>query len=290
MAITSALPGDVGTVRLMSGSALFVTLDSCRYDTFVAARAPTMKGIAPLHRAAAPGYFTFSSHMAMFMGFTPGVAQCAEPFINPKFAKVARMLGGGWRAGNHELYHLSGRNIVDGLRRLGYLTIGTAAMGWFDTASETGQLLTSDFEHFWYSGVGLRPQLDWLLRHIAAATRPVFAFLNVGETHVPYHYEGAPWDRGYNPCLPFGLANDADECRRRQLACVEWIDRHMSGLLEVFADELILLCADHGDCWGEDGLWEHGIYHPKVVEVPLLLRTPSARVGRPPVKDAVPPV
>lgn len=33
-----------------------------------------------------------------------------------------------------------------------------------------------------------------------------------------------------------------------------------------------MVCADHGDAWGEDGVWEHGIHHPKVVEVPLVLR------------------
>ena len=33
-----------------------------------------------------------------------------------------------------------------------------------------------------------------------------------------------------------------------------------------------IVCADHGDCWGEDGLWEHGISHPCTLTVPLLLR------------------
>jgi len=33
-----------------------------------------------------------------------------------------------------------------------------------------------------------------------------------------------------------------------------------------------VVCADHGDAWGEEGLWEHGINHPKVFEVPLLMR------------------
>jgi len=27
-----------------------------------------------------------------------------------------------------------------------------------------------------------------------------------------------------------------------------------------------------GDCRGEDGKWEHGIHHEKVLEVPLLFR------------------
>ena len=37
-------------------------------------------------------------------------------------------------------------------------------------------------------------------------------------------------------------------------------------------DASIVLTADHGDCWGEDGLWEHGISHRRTLEVPLLMR------------------
>ena len=35
-------------------SVLFVTLDSCRYDTFAAADAPHLKAVAPFHAAQAP--------------------------------------------------------------------------------------------------------------------------------------------------------------------------------------------------------------------------------------------
>ena len=30
-----------------------------------------------------------------------------------------------------------------------------------------------------------------------------------------------------------------------------------------------MACGDHGECFGEDGYWGHGINHPKVFEVPL---------------------
>lgn len=32
-----------------------------------------------------------------------------------------------------------------------------------------------------------------------------------------------------------------------------------------------LIYGDHGDAWGEDGLWEHSIFHQSVHEVPLIL-------------------
>lgn len=255
----------------LASSILFVTLDSCRYDTFRDADVPNLKGIGKLHRAMAPGNFTYGSHAAMFVGFTPGVAQQAAPFVNPKFGKIFKMVGAGFPGKGSEYIALQGRNIIDGLKKSGYLTIGSGAVGWFNPETETGRHLTGDFDHFFFSG-SLERQLAWLSHYLQSNDRPVFAFLNIGETHVPYYFEGAPWDAGTNPCIPFGVKNDADECRRRQRACLEFVDEKLAPLLTSFQDATVLVCADHGDCWGEDGLWEHGIHHEKVLEVPLLFR------------------
>lgn len=258
---------------------LFVTLDSCRFDTFAAASAPNLKVIGALHRAYSPSHFTFGAHAAFFMGFTPGDAARREPYVNPKYAKIFRM-GGGGHAGKAPAYvDLEGRSIVDGFARLGYATIGSGAVGWFDPSTDTGRVLSSDFERFHYGGGGaaFAVQREWLLAEIESArcrARRVFAFANLAETHVPYYHVGAPWEAAYNPCVPFAERNDAAESRRRQLACVEWIDREIAPLLDAFADGAIVVCSDHGDCWGEDGVWEHGVYHEKTLEVPLLFRLP----------------
>lgn len=255
-------------------SILFVTLDSCRYDTFLAADAPNLKAVGELHRAMAPGNFTYGSHAAMFVGFTPGIAARSESFINPKFGKIFKIAGGGFPGKGTEFMTLAGRNIVDGLKRKGYLTLGSGAVGWFNPQTETGQQLTQDFDHFYFPGDGhsLAKQLDWLTERLSTADRPIFAFLNIGETHVPYYFAGAPWPLEVNPCVPFAETNDAAECRRRQIACLEFVDEKLAPLLHAFSDSSIIACADHGDCWGEDGLWEHGIHHEKVLEVPLLFR------------------
>ena len=255
-------------------SVLFITLDSCRYDTFEAAATPNLKAVGPLYRAMAPGNFTYSSHMAMFMGFTPGDAMRRERFINPKYGKLFKMIGAGYPSKGTEHFTLHGRNIIDGFKRLGYLTLGAGAMAWFNPAAETGRVLSQDFERFFFEGHSSLPQqMQWIGQNLPMDRRPAFVFLNVGETHVPYHYEGAPWDRRSNPCKPFSDSNDAAECRRRQTACVEYVDAMLAPLLGAFAQSTILVCADHGDCWGEDGLWEHSIHHPKVMEVPLMFRT-----------------
>ena len=84
---------------------------------------------------------------------------------------------------------------------------------------------------------------------------PLFVFLNVGETHVPYWHEDANWEQWPNPCIPFE-ENDA------LVKKVEDVRLRLSGLtlrfLLIGLQKLYHPCrADHGDCWGEDGLWEH---------------------------------
>jgi len=273
-----AISQDLGylvAMPVLAESALLITLDSCRYDTFAEAHAPNLKSLGPLHRAMAPANFTYASHAAMFVGFTPGVAELREPWVNPKFSKIFKLAGPAFPGKARDRFSLEGRSIVDGFRRKGYLTAGSGAVGWFDPDTETGALLSRDFEAFHYAGDthSIGRQVAWLLEQIAGAPeRPVFAFLNVGETHVPYYHQGAAWDRHENPCVPFSDTNDAGICRQRQRACVEFVDRELEPLLAAFAGAAIVVCGDHGDCWGEDGLWEHGISHPKVLEVPLIFR------------------
>lgn len=252
-------------------SILFITLDSCRYDTFERAALPAMKQVGALHKVMAPGNFTFASHMAMFAGFTPGAPTVNVPFVNPKYGKIFRMGGFGGIA--EPFVRLNGHNIIDGFNRAGYLTIGVGSAGWFDPKKETSKLLNQDFQHFYHPGntFSLNKQLDWVFSQLASKSQPVFLFMNLGETHVPYYYENAPWEKK-NLCVPFAADNDAAECARRQKACLEWVDGRLQSLLSDFQNANIVLTADHGDAWGEDGLWEHGIHHPKVLEVPLLLR------------------
>jgi hypothetical protein len=262
-------------------SVLLITLDSCRYDTFLETDLPNLKGIGPLYRAMAPSHFTFGSHASFFVGFTPGIADGAPiPYANPKFTRIFKLQAPGPQGGRKPYFELEGANIVEGFRRRGFVTLGTGAVDWFNPALPATKTLVSDFDQFYYPGnsyhASLRPQLAWVEERLNETTRPVFLFVNIGETHVPYYFEGAPWDPEFCPCLPFGGAtNDAIQCRYRQRECLRYVDAALAPLLQTFEAAAIVLCGDHGDCWGEDGLWEHGIAHEKVFEVPLVLRLPD---------------
>ena len=264
-------------------SVLLITLDSCRYDSFRRSSTPAMDRVGPLHRAMAPSHFTFGSHAAIFKGFLPSV-RAARPLLNSKLAKLFRLAHAGWPGKEQEEFQLEGPSIIQGFRRLGYRTVGSGAVGWFDPATETGRCLTTEFERFFYPGSTwqLEEQLAWIeaQRRDMQPDQPLFLFLNVGETHVPYWHAGALWDRNDNPCVPFQRSSHERRrtCRRRQRACLEHVDALLSPLLESFSAATIVLSADHGDCWGEDGLWEHGISHRFTLEVPLLMRVRGAAI------------
>lgn len=265
-----------------AASVLFITLDLCRFDTFVAANAVALKEVAPLHKAHAPSHFTYGSHAAMFIGFTPGVV-AAQParFLNPKFARLFRLARAGFAGYAEPGFAIDGRDIVHGFRNAGYSTIGTGAMGWFDPASSVSEGLISGFDDFFFAGrAGVKHQVHWVEETLARhAGRDSFVFINVGETHVPYHFIGASWDSSDNPCVPFQVVDRRDECSERQRLCCEYADRALGPLLSRFRNATTIVCADHGDCWGEDGLWEHGVSHPMTLTVPLLIRYKGVPVG-----------
>jgi len=264
-------------------SVLFITLDSCRYDTFIGAHLQNLKTPGPVHKAIAPSYFTYASHSAMFVGFTPGVPLARQSYLNPKFGRIFRLKGGGFSPQWRDGFQLSGANIIAGFSKLGYLTIGTGAVRWFDPDTPTGSILSAPFDHFFYPGniFFLRRQLSWVEERIATVQgQPVFVFINVGETHVPYYYNGAPWSLSDNPCRPFQTVDRSQDCRIRQTACLEYADRELGSILQLFKDATIVICGDHGDCWGEDGLWEHGVSHEMTLTVPLIVRMMGKDVGR----------
>jgi hypothetical protein len=87
---------------LDKSSVLFVVLDSCRFDTFASAKLPNLRSVGPLFRASAPSYFTFGSHAAMFVGFTPGLAELERSYLNPKFGKIFKITGPGYSGKGRE--------------------------------------------------------------------------------------------------------------------------------------------------------------------------------------------
>jgi arylsulfatase A-like enzyme len=120
--------------------------------------------------------------------------------------------------------------------------------------------------------------------------QPAFYMLNVGETHYPYalpHEDPKDWPRISGVHGVFKHMGDPaadapeqffdqaqlDELRQRQVDAVAYLDENVFPRLfeKLPADTWVVVTADHGELFGEDGLFGHGpIQHPKVTEVPFV--------------------
>jgi arylsulfatase A-like enzyme len=120
--------------------------------------------------------------------------------------------------------------------------------------------------------------------------RPTFHLLNIGETHYPYatpgddasrwphlsgvhgavQWMGTPTPEGRAAPRTLTMA-EMHEAHDRQVNAVRYVDDLFGTLFErVPEDTYIIVTADHGDLFGEDGMFGHGpVIHEKVLEVPL---------------------
>ena len=70
------------------------------------------------------------SHAAMFVGFTPWVPGTREPYVNPKYAKIFKLVGAGFPGKGEEFVQLEGRSIIEGFKGRGYAAIAMAMVRW----------------------------------------------------------------------------------------------------------------------------------------------------------------
>lgn len=151
-----------------------------------------------------------------------------------------------------------------GLSGLGYRTVCIGGVGFFSNQTKLGRVLPGLFqESYWSPRTGTdypdstRHQVDIALEVLRRNDRkPVFLFLNVAATHTARHM--------YLP----GETRDSWESR---FAALAYADTQLGRLLAAMPGPgrwLIILCADHGEAFGEDGHHGHGIAHPSVWTVP----------------------
>lgn len=249
---------------------VMITLDSCRYDTFVRAEMPVLKSQCTFKKAFAQGTFTYPSHLAMYSGFFPSICEMIA-YYN-RLEKYLLFIRGGNKIVDSFLeFPVGTTSIVNGFRRLGYRTFGLGAMEWFRHPN-----LASEFDRFHMTGIHMRRQIDLFLQEAAdAQTAPIFALLNIGETHDPYRHGGqidvssrVSTELRRSPSSALSL-----ELFERQVDCCEFIDRGIAPVIDWAAeqsrDTVFVVCADHGECFGEDGLYGHGFFHEMVITVPM---------------------
>jgi hypothetical protein len=234
-----------------------ITLDSVRFDQYLTARTPFLDSIGTVHRAKAHADSTFPSHM----GLLHGCLHLPEGYNRKAYTFAPWM--------------------PSVLKDKGYNTIAAVSMPWIHKKA-----FGRGFDHFFehpFGEKGPMAPLETLLPKASDCLAPGknFLFLNIGETHFPYSItcQDMFWDG-----MLFSLVNDpasvplevAEDMKRDQVKAIEWVDRTLDNFFSVYADDpeydwLFYVTADHGELFGEHGLWLHGHgCFPEEIDVPVV--------------------
>jgi arylsulfatase A-like enzyme len=248
---------------------MWIVLDSVRFD--VAQRAhergetPNLSSLIPRGWECrhSPGTFTLPSHSAMFSGFLP------TPKERPKSGSIAAPRMPGIDALSADTFLFDEAGIPQALAARGYRTVCIGGVGFFANIIPITKLLPSFFqETFWKPryGPGRRDAIgaQWKVAQqvLEETEQPLLLFMNVATTHHPtaMYLEGA--------------TDSTPESVESQAASLRFADQELAPLCEALLARrfqrptVLILCSDHGDAFGEDGLWGHRLSHPTVLNIP----------------------
>ncbi len=262
---------------------VLVTYDSCRYDTLIQARTPNLDKYGHIYSGWTSATFTYPAHAAFFMGILPMVNE-ALPYLNRFHTQLINLNQTGQAAehtyGRRTLRLKAGnQDMIYGLRQSGYYTVGSGSALWFDKKN-----LIGNFNHFQFKHAQSAPkQINYVLEKIGkySKDKPFFAFMNFIETHTPYMHYGsdrAEFAMGARGFMRFPPQEDpifkdshGGKLHTAQIKAAEHLDIQMGDFLKQLpGNTLVIVTADHGEAFGEDGFWGHGVYHPTVMNVPMM--------------------
>ncbi|HEX8086620.1 MAG TPA: sulfatase-like hydrolase/transferase [Solirubrobacteraceae bacterium] len=261
-----------------------VTLDSCRYDSWTAAAPENLARLGPVERRYSYVSWTAPSHFNLLMGLLPHTNPrhvYASEYYKRDFARYGERLG----VADMEFRRLLPSLWLPRFLRdsLGYSTHALVSLPVLNPHTILNQAFDS------YEMMPRHNDMAAMLDRLRFdAERPSFHLLNVGETHYPYALPSeAPdeWPRlhGVHGVFkhmgdsvgeaPASFDQDAlDRLRARQVEAVRYLDGVFASLFEALPrDTWVIVTADHGELFGEDGFFGHGpVMHEKVFEVPFV--------------------
>ena len=259
---------------------VFIVMDSCRYDSFVAARTPNIDRIGKAERRYSYASWTAPSHHAFVMGMMPH-ASPKDVFASEVYKEeFALWTGRTGHAGLQFKEFLPDLSLPKVLRKIGYRTVAKVSMPVLNKST----LISRDFDD--YKLMKHHNDFAGMIDEMEFPDEPHYYFLNLGETHYPYMLSGEnlPHISGVHGALK-GMddaparaekqsfdAGQMEMLRRQQVKCVEYIDGQVGRLMaETPPNTHFIVTADHGELFGEDGYFGHGpIMHEKCFEVPFV--------------------
>lgn len=265
---------------------IFIVMDSCRYDSFMAAKTPNIDRIGEAEKRYSYASWTGPSHHAFAMGMLPHTSPkevFASEVYKDEYAQWKERTGHTTISFREFLPDLSLPKV---LRKIGYRTVAKVSMPVLNKAT----LLSRDFDE--YKLMANHNDFAGMINEMEFPDdEPYYYFLNLGETHYPYMLSGEnlPHISGLHGALKsmdqvstagskqFFDDGQMEMLRLQQIKCVEYVDAQIGRLMEMTPPNThFIVTADHGELFGEDGYFGHGpIMHEKCFEVPFL----EGRVG-----------
>jgi len=238
---------------------ILITLDSVPWQAFLYADTPYLDSLGTPVCGRSHGDNTISSHHALFAGHFPTTKDW--PGRQPKF----------------------GPNMATTFGAKGYATFGAVALPYlypkfgFDRGFEEYKFrIDEKVQGVYYCP--LEENLVFLRMCLDRVSDPAFVFLNVGETHFPYHHKGEPLPE-WSEWETTGAQGNPDPdtfyryCRnmlRAQVTQIEWVDARLAEF-DWPKDAVFYVTSDHGECFGEDGFFNHTHgAHPQEIYVPVV--------------------
>jgi len=272
---------------------IVVILDSCRYDSLMAAKPQTLERLGTIERRWSYASWTAPSHYNLLMGLLPHVSPpnvYASEYYKRDFLRYNERLG----TNDIEFKSLVPQLFLPSFLKntLGYKNHARVSLPVLNPAT----LINKDFDSF-----KLMPDHNDMAAMLDDmpfdADRPSFHLLNVGETHYPYalpdekenewpkisgvhgvfkhlddHVVGGKLVEDEDGGEKFFDQEKLDQLRARQVETVRYLDGVFEKLFDIVpANTYITVTADHGELFGEEGYFGHGpIAHDKVYEVPFV--------------------
>jgi len=288
--------------KLNDKNVIFITLDSCRFDTAERAKIPTLKSIGVLRKAYTHATYTVPAHTAFFAGHLPNV------FDNPQFPYYSESVSQLWRIKTGKGKDREAgivfkeQDVLEGYRKIGFYVLGAGGVSQFSDGSFLRNFFGNEFLYFGQKldeePLQSRNKESFPLNNIEEIVKKIinkekwFLFINCPETHYPYDIgDGIPKNIvDFFPKLFRSLnlrENDeaekisSDICfelHNMQIKALEHIDGQIKNLINTIPrnkDVLVVICGDHGENFGEifkgKKRFGHLIPSMEVMEVPLII-------------------
>ena len=273
---------------------LFIVFDSCRFDTFFNAKTPNIDRLGKKECRYAYASWTIPSHAVYMMGASPhtnGRGVFASEVYKKDFKNYEQRLN---------IEGVSFKNFVPELslpaylRKQGYRTNALVSMPVLNQTT----ILNKHFDN--YELMDEYNNFDAILDELTFyEDTPSFYLLNTGETHYPFTIPGETvndkellyGEKGVfrhtddeNFCPDVSNLNDEEisntyyfmdkmaKLKAKQQSNVEYLDTLIEKLYDIIPENThIIITADHGELFGENGLFGHGpVFHENVFLVPFI--------------------